>query len=410
MFFLYNLLGFFFLIISPVILLIRVVIGKEDIKRVLEKYSFFRKEKFKATVWFHGASVGEIMSILPIIKKFENDKSIKKILLTSTTVSSASIIEKKKLKKTTHVYFPFDVNFICNNFLKNWKPKIAVFVDSEIWPNMFKKLEANGIPIILINGRITKKSFEKWKKFPTFAKKTFSKITLALPQNHESKIYLKKLGVNKLKYIGNLKYFREKEKRSRSDLKQYFKNRRIFCAASTHYNEEKLIGKLHLDLKKKYQNLITILIPRHINRSNSISNELKELDLNVIRRSSGKKPNHNCDIYIVDTYGEMSKFLKFSKITFVGGSLVNHGGQNPLEAVSLGNYIIHGKKVGNFKEIYEKLKKLSIATEVENINDMKQIFSNKYNYKKSKRILKKIENMGEEIFRKNILEIKNYLR
>ena len=112
----------------------------------------------------------------------------------------------------------------------------------------------------------------------------------------------------------------------------------------------------------------------------------------------------------MDTYGEMSKFLKFSKITFVGGSLVNHGGQNPLEAVSLGNYIIHGKKVGNFKEIYEKLKKLSIATEVENINDMKQIFLNKYNYKKSKRILKKIENMGEEIFRKNILEIKNYLR
>ena len=227
MFFLYNLLGFFFLIISPVIILIRVVIGKEDIKRVLEKYSFFRKEKFKATVWFHGASVGEIMSILPIIKKFENDKSIIKILLTSTTVSSASIIEKKKLKKTTHVYFPFDVNFICNNFLKIWKPKIAIFVDSEIWPNMFNKLETNGIPIILINGRITKKSFEKYKKFPTFAKKIFSKITLALPQNHESKIYLKKLGVSKLKYIGNLKYFREKEKKSRSDLKQYFKEQKV---------------------------------------------------------------------------------------------------------------------------------------------------------------------------------------
>ena len=410
MFFLYNIISKIFLVISPLVIFVRMIIGKEDAKRFLEKYSLTIRNKSSETIWFHGASIGELMSILPVIKKFEKDKSIKKILITSSTISSASIIKKIKFKKTVHVYYPFDVGFICNNFLNKWKPKIAIFVDSEIWPNMYERLFFKKIPIILINGRITKKSYERWSKMPSFANNIFSKISIALPQNKETKDYLNRLGVKKIKYIGNLKYFKNNKPISKINIKKYFKNNLVFCAASTHYNEEKLIGKLHLDLKKKYQNLITILIPRHINRSNSISNELKELDLNIERRSSGKKPKNNCDIYIVDTYGEMSKFLKFSKITFVGGSLVNHGGQNPLEAVSLGNYIIHGKKVGNFREIYEKLKKLSIASEVENIDDMKRIFSNKYNYKKSKRILKKIENMGEEIFRKNILEIKNYLR
>ena len=409
MYFLYNIFGIIFFLISPFILFIRIANGKEDSKRILEKYSYYNKKNSDTTLWFHGASVGEIMSILPLINEFEKDKSIKRILLTSSTVSSASIIKKKSLKKTTHVYYPFDIGFICNNFLDKWSPKIAIFVDSEIWPNMYKKINSRKIPLILINARITSKSFKRWQIFPSFAKDIFSKITIALPQNQETKNYLKKLGVKNIKFIGNLKYFKNFRQNSKTNIQKYFKNRKVLCAASTHYNEEKIIGKLHLKLKKDFKNLITILVPRHINRSEVIKQELKKLKLIVIERSSGLKPSTDCDVYIVDTYGEMSNFLGLSNVTFIGGSMVNHGGQNPLEAVRMGNYVMHGKKVNNFKEIYKELKSLKISSEVKNFDQMAKVFVKNHNYKLSNRKINKINYLGAKIFENNVKEIKNYL-
>ena len=409
MYFLYNLFGFIFFLISPLILFFRIINGKEDSNRFLEKYSYYIKKKTDVTLWFHGASVGEIMSILPLINEFEKDPDIKKILLTSSTVSSASIIAKKPFKKTTHIYYPFDVGFICDKFLDVWKPRIAIFVDSEIWPNMYEKINSRKIPLILINARITQKSFNRWKLFPFFAKEVFNKITIALPQNQETKNYLKKLGVKKIKLLGNLKYFKNNNQISKTKLKNYFKNRKVFCAASTHYNEEKIIGKFHLDMKKKFKNLITIIIPRHINRSEEIIEELSKFNLKVAKRSIKPKPPYDCDIYIVNTYGEMSEFLKLSKVTFIGGSMVNHGGQNPLEAVRMGNYIMHGEKVDNFKEIYKELKSKKISSEIRDIYQMKKVFVRNHNYKISRNKLKKINTLGDKIFKSNIEEIKNYL-
>ncbi len=409
MYFLYNILGVIFFLISPIILFFRIINGKEDWRRSLEKYAYYNIKNSDTTVWFHGASVGEIMSILPLVNKFEKDKSIKKILLTSSTLSSASIIAKKPLKKTTHIYYPFDVGFICNNFLNYWKPKIAIFVDSEIWPNMYEKINSKKIPLILINARITSKSFSRWQIFSSFAKNVFNKITIALPQNQETKNYLKKLGVKKIKFIGNLKYFKNDKQSLKTNMQEYFKNRKVFCAASTHYNEEKIIGKLHLKLKKKFKNLITILVPRHINRSEEIKKELEKLKLKISERSSGNIPPDDCDIYIVNTYGEMSKFLRLSNVTFVGGSIVNHGGQNPLEAVRMGNYVMHGKKVNNFKEIYKELKNLKISSEVKNVDQMVKVFVNYHNYKTSSSKLNKINYLGTKIFENNVEEIKNYL-
>ena len=409
MYFLYNILGIIFFLISPFILFFRIINGREDWRRVLEKYAYYNLKKTHTTVWFHGASVGEIMSILPLINKFEKDKSIKKILLTSSTLSSASIIAKKPLKKTTHIYYPFDIGFICNNFLNYWEPKIAIFVDSEIWPNMYEKINSKKIPLILINARITSKSFKRWQIFSSFAKNVFSKITIALPQNQETKNYLKRLGVKKIKFIGNLKYFKNDKLSLKTKIQKYFKNRKVFCAASTHYNEEKIIGKLHLILKKKFKNLLTILIPRHINRSADIKEVLSKFKLKVSERSKGIRPSPDCDIYLVNTYGEMSKFLRLSKVTFVGGSMVNHGGQNPLEAVRMGNYVMHGRKIDNFKEIYEELKKLKISSEIKNIDQMKKIFLKNHNYKTSKNKLNKINYLGNKIFENNIKEIKSYL-
>ena len=192
-------------------------------------------------------------------------------------------------------------------------------------------------------------------------------------------------------------------------MQEYFKNRKVFCAASTHYNEEKIIGKLHLKLKKKFKNLITILVPRHINRSEEIKIELEKLKLKISERSSGNIPPDDCDIYIVNTYGEMSKFLRLSNVTFVGGSIVNHGGQNPLEAVRMGNYVMHGKKVNNFKEIYKELKNLKISSEVKNVDQMVKVFVNYHNYKTPSSKLNKINYLGTKIFENNVEEIKNYL-
>ncbi len=409
MFFLYKIFGIIFLIFSPLLIIKRIIYGKEDPKRFFEKFSYYKGSYKQDSVWFHGASVGEIMSILPIINEFEKDKKIKNILITSNTISSASIIKKKSLKKTTHVYYPFDIDFICENFLKKWKPKIAVFVDSEIWPNMYEKINSKKIPLILINARITRKSFKRWKLFPSFSKEVFKKITIALPQNLETKNYLKKLGVKNIKLIGNLKYFKNDKESLKKNIKKYFKKRKVFCAASTHYNEEKIIGKLHIELRRKYKNLITILIPRHINRLNEIVEELSKLNLKVAIRSNEKIPKNDCDIFIVNTYGEMSKFFRISNISFIGGSLVNHGGQNPLEAVRMGNYVMHGNKIDNFKEIYKKLNNLKISTEVKNINQMINVFKKKHNYKASNNNLKKINYLGTKIFKNNIEEIKNYL-
>ena len=410
MFFIYEVLGLIFIIFSPIIFFIRIIVGKEDPKRFLEKFCIYSKRfKIRKTIWLHGSSVGEILSVIPIINVLEKNKKIKKIILTSSTTSSALIFSKYKFKKTTHIYFPIDTNYLTKKFIKYWKPQIALFIDSEIWPNMFNNLKINNIPIILLNGRITKKSFKRWMKFPYFAKKNFSKISLAMPQNNETSKYLKTLGVKKIKIVGNLKYFGQSKKFLDKNTKKLFKNRLIFCAASTHYNEELFIGKIHKELKLKYNNLLTILIPRHANRSNSIANELENIGLKIITRSSKQKISKNTDIYIADTYGETSKFYGLSNITFLGGSLVPHGGQNPLEPARMGSYILHGPNIQNFKEVYNMLSKLNISSKINSVFNMKKIVNKKIKYKQPLKASKKLNLIGNNILKKNLNEINKYL-
>ena len=410
MFFIYEVLGLIFILFSPLIFLIRIILGKENPQRFLEKFCIYSNNpNFKKTIWLHGASVGEILSVIPIIQELEKNKKINKILLSSSTTSSALIFSKYKFKKTTHIYFPIDTNYLTNKFINYWNPKVAIFIDSEIWPNMFKNLEKNNIPIVLINGRITKKSFMRWMKFPSFAIKIFKKISLALPQNTETLKYLKILGVKKIKFVGNLKYFGQSKKFLDKSTKLKFKNRLIFCAASTHYNEELFIGKLHKELKSKYKNLLTIIIPRHINRSNSIINELESVNLNTVTRSSRQKISKTTDIYIVDTYGEATKFYELSKVTFLGGSLIKHGGQNPLEPARLGNYILHGPNIQNFKEVYRMLSKLNVSKKANNINNMKKIIDRKIEYKQNSKIIKKLNLIGINILKKNLTEINKFV-
>jgi 3-deoxy-D-manno-octulosonic-acid transferase len=411
MYFFYNILTNLAIIISPIIIIYRIVKGKEDVKRVGEKFCIYSKKKSNKKVWIHAASVGELMSIVPVIRKLEKNKKIKNILLSTSTTSSAKIFNKLKLKKTSHIYFPLDNNFIVKRFINYWQPELAIFIDSEIWPNMFNNLHIKNIPIIIMNARITERSFNKWQLFPSFANQVFGKITLALPQNLETLKYLKLLKVRDIKTAGNLKYYGQKDNHdySKKLLKNKFKDFKVWCAASTHFNEEILIGNLHKKLKKKQRKLITIIIPRHVSRTNEIKETLNKIELNCILHSSNEKIKKDTDIYLVDSYGETSKFYNLTNISFVGGSIIKHGGQNPLEPARLGNYIISGPNVKNFKEIYAFLSKLKMSSITSDILKMENLILKRLNNNTPNKNIKRIIKIGNDVLEKNLFYINKYL-
>ena len=397
------------LLFSPIILIIRLIKKKEDIFRFREKFCIFSKKRGTGRlVWFHGASVGEIQSIVPIIEKLENESKIKKILITSNTLSSSKIIKKLKFKKVVHQFFPIDTNYFSNKFLEFWNPSNVFFIDSEIWPNMILNLKRKNIPITLLNGRITRKTYKRWKKLPNFSKSIFSKINYCYAASNKSKYFLKKLGAQKVKFIGNLKFSQsEKEKiKINKDLKKLISSRTTWCASSTHNMEEKFCGLIHKNLRKKYKNLLTIIIPRHIERTKAIIRELHKLGLKTQTHEPKMKIDKKIDIYIVNSYGKTKSFYSLCNNVFLGGSLISHGGQNPLEATRYGCNILHGPNIDNFEDIYDFLKKNKISSEVKNY---KEAFNklNKFFEKKSYsvKVKKKLSFIGKKILQKTYQEI-----
>ena len=412
MYFVYNIFLYIVFLLSPIIFFIRVLNGKEDPIRLKEKLCIYSKKNNLKSIWFHAVSVGELMSIIPVLKILEKNKKIDQIIVTTSTISSAKIFEKQKFKNIVHRYFPLDTNFLNKRFIKYWKPQAAFFVDSEIWPNMFRNLKNNNIPVILLNGRITNKSFKRWSLFKNFAKSVFKNISLALPSNSETKNFLKKLGVRKIKLIGNLKYYGSSKVKNKDKkfLKNKFKNFKVWCAASTHEGEEIIISKLHKNIKRKQKKLLTIIIPRHINRVEKIIAQTNVDKLKVIKHSSKTDIKKNTDIYIVDTYGEASKFYNLSNICFMGGSIINHGGQNPLEPARLGNYIINGPNIRNFKEIYKFLSKNNMSVTTSKMSKIQKIIEKKLNKKNSNLNKTKIIKIGEKILNGNMFYINKYIK
>ena len=405
MFFVYQLLLSLTLLISPILILFRILKGKEDKKRFTEKFAIFsKKRKPGKLIWFHGASVGEILSVIPLIEKYEKDKSIDQILVTTTTLSSAKVVKKFNFKKLVHQFYIMDMDFLTSKFLDFWKPSVAIFVESEIWPSMFKQVKKRKIPLLLLNARITKKSFKRWKKLKSFSSSIFELITKAYPQNFETINFLKRLGVKKIKYIGNLKYaenYSQKRDLAESNLRKKFKNKKIWIASSTHEDEEIFCAKAHLLLKKKINNLTTIIIPRHVNRVKEISSKLEKLNLKVASHTSGINKLKDIDIYLVDTFGETKKFYQMAYSVFLGGSIANRGGQNPLEAARFGAQILHGPNIDNFKDVYKFLSDYNISSK---INNYKQLASKiVFNIKKNKNL--KIKIIGNKILNNTIKEI-----
>ena len=352
------------------------------------------------------------MSIIPLVEKFENDRKIDQILITSSTLSSAKVFQKFNFKKTFHQFFPIDTNFISKSFLNYWKPSLAIFIDSEIWPNMLINLKRRSIPTVLLNARITYKSFKKWKIFKSFAKEIFQCFTKALVCNKETFRYLRYFELKKIKFIGNLKFSENKKEKINipQKINHFFSNKIFWCAGSTHRGEELLCIKTHLELKKYYKNFVSIIIPRHINRKFELINMFKENNLNFHCHSWKKNISNDVEIYLVDSYGESSLFYKICKTVFMGGSLIKHGGQNPLEASRLGCKIIHGPYINNFKDIYKLLQELKIS-ELARTNNKLTTFV-KANIRKkqnSSLIIKKIEKRGIKIKELTLKELNQEL-
>tara|TARA_B100000795_G_C22799107_1_gene440875 strand:+ start:1614 stop:2861 length:1248 start_codon:yes stop_codon:yes gene_type:complete len=400
-------------LISPLIIIIRLVKKKEDPKRFKEKFCYFSKKRTKGKlIWLHGASVGEILSVIPLIEKFEKNKKIGQILLTSNTMSSSKIISNFKFKKTIHQFLPIDTNYHSQKFLEYWKPSVATFIDSEIWPNMITNIKKRNINLILLNGRITDRSFKRWKIFSSSAKMLFQKFDACFSSSLKSHNYLKSLGAKKVKYIGNLKFSQTEQNEELLDKKinNFFSSKKIWSAASTHDTEEKVCAIVHKKLKIKYKNLVTIIIPRHIHRTNKIIDNLKNLNLKIHLHDSNKKIEKDTDIYLVNSFGKTKSFFKFCKIVFLGGSMIPHGGQNPLEAARYGCKILHGPNIWNFLEIYSLLNNYKVSDKVKNINQLSFKVEKMLNNKNSsKKIQLKIKEIGNKILNSTLSEINVFI-
>ena len=397
------------LILSPIIILIRLLKKKENPKRFTEKLGFFSKNRSKGKlIWFHGASVGEFQSIVPLLEKLEKSKNISQILITSNTLSSSKIISKIKLKKISHQFFPIDNDLIIKKFIKYWKPSVALFVDSEIWPNTLINLNKEKIPSVLINARITRKSYNRWIKLKNFSKLIFNNFDLCLSSNKETVSFLKKLGAKNIKYYGNLKYSQSENEKIEVDsqTRNFISSKTVWCASSTHNLEERFVGLVHNKLKKKFKNLLTVIIPRHIDRIEKIKEQLFNMGLKVHTHEPKTKIHQDTDIYLVNSFGKTKSFYSIIKNIFLGGSLIKHGGQNPLEAVRYNCNIIHGPNVSNFKEIYRFLHKQKVSSRVVNLNQITNVLQKLFNKKKSqKNVNNKINKIGQKILKKNIDEI-----
>jgi len=403
----YSFLVYVVIIFSPFIIIFRVLKRKENLTRVLEKFSLDKEKRTKGKlIWFHCSSVGEFLSVVPLIQEFEKITSIKQILVTTSTLSSSIIFKKFKFKKSLHQFYPLDNIYIIKNFLNHWKPSSVIFAESEIWPTMISELKRREIKIALINARMSERSFRRWSYLRDFGKTILEKFDYIFPQNKETFQYFKKLGVKKLKFLGNLKFIGSKNDEYIKVKNQYFKNKIILCSASTHYNEEEIFANLHIKYRKKISNLITIIIPRHIERTNEISRMLDKKKLKFVKHSENKRNLKDCDIYIVDSYGESKSFYKISNVVFLGGSLVSKGGQNPLEALRFGCNLVHGNYTYNFKDVYKMLEKEKLSLKVSGSKDLEKKVFTLFKKRNDTNKIRKLNKIGNSILKKNLGELK----
>ena len=387
----------------------RILKKKESLIRYKEKLGITNAQRHDGyLIWFHCASIGELKSIFPIIDHYVKKS---KILLTTATLSASEIFYKKYSdnKNIVHQFAPIDSPQIVKRFFLKWKPNIIFFTDSELWPNQIFYAKDNYIPIILLNGRISKKSFSKWRLFKVTMHEILKSFKLILCNSSQSSDYFHHFKTNNIETIGNLKFIISENSVSKNEENISLQKRITFIALSTHNTEEEFCIKAHLSLKLKYPNLLTLIIPRHINRIAKIEDIAKKLKLNYLTQDSLSGIKDNTDILIINTYGNTQRFLKLSKCIFIGGSLINHGGQNPIEVAYNNSLIFHGPYVHNFTEIYNFLNKENISFEVKSLKELIDHLDKNFNAHQSNNIKEKIIKMGNEILSKTIKKLDQYI-
>jgi len=343
----------------------RKISGKEDAKRLRERYGYASKPRPKGTlVWLHAASVGESNSVLILIQKIRDKYPDFHILLTTGTVTSANLMQKRLPAGVMHQYVPIDTPAATRRFIRHWRPDIAFWVESEFWPNLVMETNEAEAFMGIINGRMSERSFAGWKKRPDIIKPMLSAFDITFAQTPVDAERLGALGAKDVRCVGNLKYdaaFLPCNEEELIELQAAVSGREIWLAASTHPGEEALIAKTHALLSVNHSNLLTIIVPRHPRRGAEIITAIPEAAL----RSKSKTITPGTKIYVADTLGELGLFYRLSEVVFMGGSLVKHGGQNPLEPGRLSCAILTGPHTDNFADIYREMEQAGCVLRVD---------------------------------------------
>ena len=346
----------------------RMAAGKEDPSRFAERQgkSVQRRPKGRL-IWLHAASVGESLSMLPLIDTLLEADSQLHVLMTTGTVSSAALMADRLPERAFHQYVPVDRAAYVRQFLSHWHPDLALWAESEFWPNLVMETQRRNVPMILVNGRISPKSFNGWQRFPGVIGQLLRGFTLCLGQTDDDADRLRQLGALNHKCLGNLKFAvpplpADIEELIR--LEQQMSGRPRWLAASTHPGEEEIAGQVHAKIAARHPGLLTIIVPRHTGRGSDIAARLRSEGFVTAQRARQEAITPDTQIYIADTMGELGLFFRLSDIAFMGKSLVPLGGQNPLEALQLDCAVVHGPHMANFQKITEEMAEIGSALAV----------------------------------------------
>lgn len=355
----------------------RILKQKEDKKRLKERFgkpTIARPDG--EVIWLHAVSVGEVNSSFILIENLLANNSDSKILITSTTLTSAQIIAKKQQSpnfknRIIHQFLPIDSYYCVKDFINFWQPKMALFVESEIWPNLLNLTKKSQIPLFLINGRMSQKSAKNWLIAYRLFFRPFRNFTAIFAQTSDDQKRLAKLTKKDVKFLGNLKAQSanlDYDANKLEELKQQITTRKFWIAASTHKGEEQIIIETHKILKEKFSDILTIIIPRHPNRADEITQLMA--DINYSQRSKNQKITSQNEIYLADSLNEMGIFYRLTNFAFIGGSLVEVGGHNPFEPLKLNCNVISGPHIFNFKDIYQSLEQNQACLIVNNAKQL----------------------------------------
>ncbi|HEY0848860.1 MAG TPA: 3-deoxy-D-manno-octulosonic acid transferase [Bradyrhizobium sp.] len=353
----YRKLSFAMVPLAPALIKSRLKRGKEDPERVGERRGLsLGTRPHGPLVWIHGASVGEVLAAAALIERLRALNL--RILLTSGTVTSAAVVAKRFPPDIIHQYVPYDSPRYVARFLDHWRPSLALFIESDLWPNLILSAAARRLPMVLINGRMSPRSFPRWRRARNTISALLGQFEVCLAQSETDADRFAALGARNVITTGNLKLDVPAPPADGAKLEKLMamtRGRPVVAAASTHPGEEEILIETHRRLAGFFPGLLTVIVPRHPDRGNAVAGLVAASGLRFAQRSREELPAANTDIYIADTLGELGLFYRLAPIVFMGGSLVEHGGQNPIEAVKLGAAIVHGPHVFNFSDVYEAL-------------------------------------------------------